>query len=174
MAITLPAGAAVAAAVVLGASRRGWLLVLLAPVAGLAALIAIDLISGGDAHLSRSVLDAEDTGAVGEVLEGRLRLAWGSVERNADSPFLWAALALIGVAFWRRRAVSAALAGAPRAALAGLAGALAAIVAGTLANDSGITLFVIGIWFVIPFAGLIWVEGGGSAPARSRGASGSG
>ena len=164
MAITLPAGAAVAVAILLGASRRGWLLVLLAPVAGLAALIAIDLISGGDAHLSRSVLDAEDSGAVGEVLEGRLRLAWGSIERNADSPFLWAALALIGLALWRRRAVSAALAGAPRAALAGLAGALAAIVAGTLANDSGITLFVIGIWFVIPFAGLIYETNSADIP----------
>ena len=156
-AITIPAGAAVAVAAMVGASRRGWLLVLLAPVAGLGALIAIDLGSGGDAHFTRSVLDAEDSGAVADVLETRLRLAWGSFERNAASPFLWTALALLAAAFLARRRLRELIAEAPRPALAGLAGAIGAIGIGTAANDSGITLFVIGIWFVIPFAAMMAV-----------------
>src|SRR5262249_49027632 len=57
-AIVLPFGAAVAAAVI-GASRlRSALLIVAAPVAAVGLLSLIDLISGANSHLTRSVLDA--------------------------------------------------------------------------------------------------------------------
>jgi hypothetical protein len=167
-AITIPGGAAVAIAVAVGAGRRGWALVFLAPVAGLAALVAIDLISGGDAHLSRSVLDAEDASDLADVAETRLRLAWHSIERNLGSPFLWTALALLGLLAYRRQAVGSALSGLPGPVLAGLAGAAATVAIGTLANDSGITLFIIGSWYVLPFAALVWVTSRPGAEASGQ------
>jgi hypothetical protein len=55
-AIVIPIGAAVAVVVAVGARRRGVLALLGAPAVALAALLAVDLVLGGDAHLSRSIL----------------------------------------------------------------------------------------------------------------------
>ena len=57
-AITFPAGAAGVVIAALGGGRRRLLAVAAVPVLAVCALVAIDLVAGGDAHLSRSVLDA--------------------------------------------------------------------------------------------------------------------
>jgi hypothetical protein len=154
-AITFPAGAAVALIVALRLSRRRAVLVLAAPIAAVALLIVIDLVTGGDAHLSRSVLGAGGMHDLGDVLQRRVQGSVRSFPRYLDSPFLAATgLGILAGIVWRARIVSW-FAGRP-AALAGVAGAIGATVVGTLANDSGALLLMVGTGFVAAFCGLAW------------------
>ena len=139
----------------LGAARSRIALVIAAPILALAALIAVDLAIGGDAHLSRSVLDAGGLDGLGDVLERRIRLSAASFARFFDSLAYILALAVIiaGVAFQAR--IRAWLEPFP-AAKAGFAGAIAAAVIGALANDSGATLLLIGTAILAVFTGLVW------------------
>jgi hypothetical protein len=155
-AIVLPVGAAVAAAYVLNGTRRRLLLLVVAlPVLVLGALAAADLVLGGDAHLSRSVLEAGGLDEVGQVVERRLRLSASSFSDRLGSPFLFLTVALIvaGVVF--RREIASWFRGR-RAALAGLLGAAAAVAVGTLANDSGVLLLMIGTTYAALYAGYAW------------------
>ena len=89
-AIVFPAGAAFATLAIPGAlrGRRTLLIVLAAPLAGLAMLAAIDLVLGGDAHLSRSVFDAGGAEDLGDVAERRLRLSASSLQPGHRSAAL--------------------------------------------------------------------------------------
>jgi hypothetical protein len=148
-AIVFPAGAAVAALAVPGVygSLRGrWLLLALlvaAPILGLAALFAIDLALGGDAHLSRSVIDAGGAGELADVVERRLRLGASSFGRGVQTGLFWFCVLVVVVAVVNREKILSWLASAPLAR-AGLAGAAAACVLGIVANDSAATFFTIG------------------------------
>jgi hypothetical protein len=157
-AIVFPVGAAVAAAVVSGRGRRGAALaVIAAPLAVLALLALIDLVTGANAHLTRSVLDAGGLGSLADVAQRRLQLSAHSFGR----PVLLALLPLVlfaAVLAWaRRERLRSWLAGAP-AMRAGLAGALAATLIGTLANDSGALLLEIGTAYLLVFTGFAWAE----------------
>jgi hypothetical protein len=154
-AITFPAGAAGVAIAAHGLGRRRILLLAAAPVIALAALVAVDLVIGGDAHLSRSVLDAGGLSELGEVFERRIRLGAGSFERFAGSPFFIAALVALAAAVAFRHRIGAWLEAFP-AARAGFWGGVAATVVGTLANDSGALLLMVGIAYLAAFTGLCW------------------
>ena len=106
-AIVLPVGAAVAAATIAAARRRMALLVLAAPLLVLALVALADLLSGANAHLTRSVLDAGGLGDLGDVAQRRLQLSAHSFVRPV----------LLRLPPPRRRARPARLAGAraPRA-----------------------------------------------------------
>ena len=167
-AIVLAVGGAVAAAMVLGeARRRTLLLVVAAPLVALGALAAADLVLGGDAHLSRSVLEAGGFDEVAQVAERRLRLSAASFQNTLGSPFLLVAVGLIAAAVVCRQRIASWFDGA-RPALAGFVGAGAAIVIGTLANDSGVLLLMIGTGFLALFAGFAWaMRGGETSPTPS-------
>jgi hypothetical protein len=152
-AIVLPVGAAVAAAVALG-TRRGVALAMLVPLGCLVALMAADLVLGGDSHLTRSVLDAGGLSDAADVFERRVRLAASSFTRGANLPFLALAVAAIALGVWRRDAIRAWF--AERAALAGFAGALAATAVGTVSNDSGVILLILGTTYAAVAAGYAW------------------
>jgi hypothetical protein len=141
-------GAAGAATVLLllpgGVSRRALALAALAPVAALAALVVLDVVTGGDAHLTRTVLDADSPGAVGEVIARRYELAWNAFLGGAMPVLTVLAAGAAVVAIRRRRALYAVVADRP-AWGAALAGGLAGSVVGALANDSGPVLLVIGV-----------------------------
>jgi hypothetical protein len=154
-AIVLPIGAAVAAWFVLGGGRRRLLLAVAAPVLALATLFAVDLVLGGDAHLSRSVLDAGGLDDLGDVVERRLRLSAESFGRNVGKPSMLVCIALIVTGVVLRRRIAAWFEGA-RPALAGLVGAIAATVVGTLANDSGALLLMIGTGFSSLFVAYVY------------------
>ncbi len=147
---TVIAGATVAALVAAGdiAWRTRVAILLVAPVAGLAALALLDLATGGDAHFSRSVLEAGGLDEIADIAERRVRLSYRSLGRGAI-PFL-VAFALIALArgFWKRRALLAATEGAPgvRAAVYGL---LAAVLVGALTNDSGPIILLIGSSYLL-------------------------
>jgi hypothetical protein len=143
--ITLAAGGAgaVLASLPGGITRRAVAIAVLAPALGLAALVAIDLVTGGDAHLTRSVLDADSPGELIDIVERRFDISWDALKQGT-TPLSVALLALaLGVGVWKRKTVLGPLNG-DRAFAAGMWGTLAATVVGALANDSGPTIFLIG------------------------------
>jgi hypothetical protein len=159
-AIVFPLGAVVAAAIVASRGRRVTALITIAVPAAVVALLAlIDLISGANAHLTRSVLDAGGLDDLAQVAQRRLQLSAHSFARPIVFVFLPLLAATVVLAFvWRDR-IAAWLAGLP-AMRAGLAGALAATLVGTLANDSGALLLEIGTAYLLAFAGYAWAEAG--------------
>ncbi len=157
-AIVFPLGAAVAAAVLLGGGRRSLaLLVVAVPLAALALLALVDLLFGGDAHLTRSVLDAGGFSDLADVAERRLRLSARSFSRPIVYLFLPLIAVLAALAIARRDRLAVWVRGRP-ALRAGLLGALAAVLVGTLANDSGALLLEIGAAYLLVFAAYAWAE----------------
>jgi hypothetical protein len=157
-AIVFPVGAAVAARESAGRRRRSLLLaVVAAPAAVLGLLALVDLLSGANAHLTRSVLDAGGLGDLADVAQRRLQLSAHSFSR----PILLAFLPVVAVAAvlaWVRRDRLGAWVAGVLAMRAGLLGALAATVVGTLANDSGALVLEIGTAYLMVFVGSAWAE----------------
>lgn len=155
-AITLPLGAAVAAAL-LANRRRLALLAFLLPLPALAILSAVDLITRANAHLTRAVLDAKSGGDVLAVFGHRLSEAGASFGRPVLLAGLPIVIAAAVVAWLRRDRLAAWLSGLP-AMRAGMLGALAATLVGTVANDSGALLLEIGGAYLLVFIGFVWAE----------------
>ena len=158
-AIVLPFGAAVAAAALAARRRPAIVLALAAPALALALLALGDLASGGNAHLTRSVLDAGGLGEAAQVAQRRLELSAHSFTRPVVFVFMPLVVAAAVLAFLGRLRIDSWLVGLP-AMRAGLIGALAAIVAGVLANDSGALLLEIGAAYLLVFVGYAWAESG--------------
>jgi hypothetical protein len=156
-AIVLPVGGAVAAAAIAARRRRTVLLVIAAPVAVLALIALADLLTGANAHLTRSVLDAGGLGDLADVAQRRLQLSAHSFARPIVAFFLPLVVALAALAIWQRARLRAWLGPAP-ALRAGLIGAVAATVIGTLANDSGALLLEIGTAYILVFVAYAWCE----------------
>jgi hypothetical protein len=156
-AIVLPVGGAVAAAAIAARRRRTALLVIAAPVAVLALIAFADLVTGANAHLTRSVLDAGGLGDLADVAQRRLQLSAHSFARPILVFFLPLIAVLIALAIWQRARLRSWLQPMP-ALRAGLVGAIAATVIGTLANDSGALLLEIGAAYVLVFLAYAWSE----------------
>jgi hypothetical protein len=156
-AIDLPVGAAVAVAVCLQATRVRALLILAVPFVTLAALATVDLVTGGDSHLTRSVLQADGLHNLGDVAERRLRLSAVSFSRYASNPAFWTTVAFVVLGVLRRRILISWFEGATYAWAGFVAGAAATVV-GTVANDSGALLLTIGTTYVALAAGVAWVR----------------
>jgi hypothetical protein len=163
-AITLPLGAAVAAALLSGRPRLA-LLALALPIPALVLLSAADLLTGANAHLTRTVLDAKSGGDVLGVFGHRLREAGESFGRTILLICLPLVIASAAVAWLRRDRLALWLSGLP-AMRAGMLGALAATLVGTLANDSGALLLEIGAIYLLAFVGFIWAESDRLGTAR--------
>jgi hypothetical protein len=166
-AIVLPLGGAVAAALLVDRPRLA-LLAFALPLPALAILAAADLLTGANAHLTGTVLQAENGGDVLAVLGRRLREAGESFGRPvllAGLPFVIAAAL---VAWLRRDRIATWLRRFP-AMRAALLGALAATVVGTIANDSGALLLEIGAVYLLACLGYTWAESRASvADPRGR------
>ena len=124
---------------------------------GLAALFAIDIALGGDAHLSRSVIDAGGAGELGDVVERRLRLAASSFGRGVQTALFWFCVLAVIVAVLNRRRIGVWLAAAPLAR-AGFAGAAASSALGVVANDSAATFFTVGTLGLIACVAFAWSQ----------------
>jgi hypothetical protein len=155
-AIVLPVGGAAAAAIAVQ-RRRTALLVIAAPLAVLALIALADLVTGANAHLTRSVLDAGGLGDLADVAQRRLQLSAHSFARPIVVFFLPLIAVLAAVAIWQRARLRRWLQPVP-ALRAGLIGAIAATVIGTLANDSGALLLEIGAAYVLVFLAYAWSE----------------
>lgn len=141
--ITLAAGgaAAVLASLPSRPSRRALLVAVAAPAVALAALIALDLLSGGGAHLSRTVLDAEGPGDLVQVVERRFRISFGGLAGGSASVVV--AVLVLALGAWRRRGLLGPLEASP-GLRAALVGGWFATVVGALANDSGPLILLVG------------------------------
>jgi hypothetical protein len=156
-AIVLPVGAAVAAAAVAAKRGRTALLAVFAPLGVLALIVFADLVSGANAHLTRSVLDAGGLSDLADVAQRRLQLSALSFGRPIVFLFLPAIAAVGVVAIVRRDRLRRWLSGRP-AMRAGLLGALAATLIGALANDSGALLLEVGAAYLLVFVGFAWAD----------------
>ncbi len=154
-AIVLPVGGAVAAAAVVAARRRAVLLIVAAPFAVLALIALADLVTGANAHLTRSVLDAGGLGDLADVAQRRLQLSAHSFTRPIVLLFLPVVAVAIVLAWLRRDRIGAWVRPYP-ALRAGLLGAVAATAIGTLANDSGALLLEIGTAYLLVFGAYAW------------------
>ena len=157
-AIVLPTGAFVAAGVVLGLSRRAMALgVVAVGIAGLGALLLADAVLGGDAHLSRTVIGADNVGELGDVVVRRLRLTARSFYDPAY-PLLLAITVVLLFCGWRRWSRIMGWFGDREPARAGFLGALAATLVGTISNDSGAILLIVGTIYLAIAAGFFWAR----------------
>jgi hypothetical protein len=156
-AIVLPIGATVAASKVAAPRRRASLLVFAVALAFVGSIAAIDLITGANAHLTRSVLDAGGLGDLADVAQRRLQLSAHSFLRPVLVVFL-PLVAVLGALAVRHRDRLRRLLGKSPAVEAGLLGALVATVAGTLVNDSGALILEIGTAYLLVFAAFAWAE----------------
>ena len=163
-AISLPLGAAVAAALLAGRPRLA-LLAFALPLPALAVLAAADLLTGADAHLTSAVLDADSGGDVLAVIGRRLREAGESFCRPLLLAGLPVAIAAATIAWLRRDRLADWLRHVP-AMRAALLGSLAATLVGTLANDSGALLLEIGGVYLIVIVGFVWAESDRADVAR--------
>ena len=158
-AIVMPIGAAAAVYKVATPWRHAALVLIITGfILFMGFIAAIDLLTGANAHLTRSVLDAGGLGEAADVAQRRLQLSAHSFTRPVVLAFLPLVLGLAALAAWKRDVLRSWLRDAP-ALQAGLLGALAATVAGTLANDSGALVLEIGSAYLLAFAGFAWAEG---------------
>ncbi len=155
-AIVLSFGSAVAAAVIAGRGLRSGLLIFAAPIAAVALLALIDLASGANAHLTRSVLDAGGLDQVADVAQRRLELSAHSFTRPIVYLFLPLVVAVAVLAYLGRDRIEGWL--RSPAMRAGMFGALAAVLIGALANDSGALVIEIGTAYLLVFLGFAWSE----------------
>ena len=154
--ITIGAGAAAAVLASLpgGVTRRALAIAIATPALAVAALAAIDVVTGGDAHLTRSVLDADSPGELVDVAERRFGISWDNLKQGTTPLSVGLFAIALGYGIVRRRELFAPL-GGDRAFAAGMWGALAATVVGALSNDSGPTIFLVGAAALVLAAGYL-------------------
>lgn len=156
--MTVAAGFGVAVLLMLPGrlSRRTIALVVIAPFAALALLAAIDLLSGGDSHFTRTVLRADGSGAWWEIFLRRIELAGRGLIRGLMPLAALIAVLTVALGVVRRERLLAPVGGDP-GWRAGLAGAAAVGVFGALFNDSGPMLLLFAVF--IALCGAIYLRG---------------
>lgn len=152
-AIVFPVSAVVAAAFAVGRPKLAWV----GLAAALAALLLIglaDIVTGSETHFVRSVVGGSG-GSFFEVVGRRFDATFESFTRVSRVPVTLAAMAVIGVGIWKRRAVLAWIADVPMVG-AGLAGAAAGSIVGAVTNDSGVLFIQVGTLYLALTLGFAW------------------
>ncbi|HEX4734719.1 MAG TPA: hypothetical protein VH247_09920 [Thermoleophilaceae bacterium] len=145
--ITLGAGGAAAVIASLPRpSRRAVALGIAAPVIAIGALILIDVVTGGGAHLTKSVINANGSGDLADVVRRRFEGSFSTLKKPG-----WLVAFVIGVAavVWLAARRERLLEALPRALSAALIGVWFAVVVGTISNDSGPLILEIGAIFLL-------------------------
>ena len=131
-----------------------------APVIVLALLALIDLVSGGNSHLTRSVLDAGGATDLADVAQRRLELSAQDFAQAAGNPLFWLVIAgyrRCDLAVAPDRRLAAGRAPSPGRAFLG---ACAAVAVGVLVNDSGATFLVLGSLALGAALAFAWAQAG--------------
>jgi hypothetical protein len=147
--ITVGAGVAAATLLMLPGrpSRRRMAVAALVPVAAVAALAALELLTGGNGHFTRTILHADSAGSLWDVVVRRYTLAANVLGLGAMPLITVVAALAVAYALRYRERIYAPLRGSP-AWRAALIGGLTASIAGSLTNDSGPLLFVFGVFIL--------------------------
>nr|MBA2504874.1 hypothetical protein [Thermoleophilaceae bacterium] len=147
------AGGAVAVIACLPGRPSGRVIALAAviPLAGVALLALIDVVTAGGAHLTSTLGGADGPGDLLDVVERRARISVSGISGTLPLSLALAA-ALMAYGALRRRALLAPIEQYP-ALQAGITGAWAAVVVGTIANDSGPVFLLIGAFSLLVAVG---------------------
>jgi len=145
--ITLGAGGAGAVVASLPRpSRRAVALGIAAPVIAIGVLILVDVVTGGGAHLTKSVINANGSGDLADVVRRRFEGSFSSLKNPGRLiVFLIGVAAVVWLAAHRARLLD----GLPRGLSAALIGAWFAVAVGAIANDSGPLILEIGAIFLL-------------------------
>ncbi len=148
--ITLGAGGAAAVLALLGRrlTRRDIAIAAAVPVAAVGALVGVDLLTSGGAHLTRTVVHGNGIGDLLDIVKRRLIISATGLKRVSTAVTCAIGVVLLYLGVRRRGAVFAPLAQEP-AFLAAIWGAFAATIVGTLANDSGPLIFEAGLLMLL-------------------------
>jgi len=149
-------------------SRRRALAVILAPIAGLVVLAALDLATAhGGGHFTGSILDARSAGDLRDVIVRRYGAAWRELKNHAMPFATVLALACGGFGIRMRDRLLTPVHGDP-GWLAALGGGLTAGVVGALAEDSGPVLLVVAVFALGCVATYLWGGVRASPPAHTH------
>jgi hypothetical protein len=149
-----------------GLTRRRALIVLVSPIAALAALALLDLATAhGTGHYTGSILHARSAGDLRDVVVRRYTAAWDELKNHAMPAATAVALLYASIGLRRRERLLAPVAQDP-AWLAALAGGLTAGVLGALVEDSGPVLLVVAVFALGCVSTYLW--GRPPAPREAR------
>jgi hypothetical protein len=164
--ITLGAGAAGAVLASMGGrlTRRRLLVAALVPVAAVVGLVALDLLTSGGAHLTRTVVHGNGPGELVDIIHRRLTISVNGLSNVPVSIVCGIGVVACAVAIRRRERLYAPLSSHP-AFMAGIWGGFSAIVIGALSNDSGPVIFALGFLGLLFATGYVW---GRPAAVRER------
>lgn len=162
---TVAGGVAVATLLMLpgGITRRALGIAVLTPLAGLAALAAVDLATGGEGHFTRTVLRGGASDQL-DTFQRRYELAWNILKSGYAPLLLLLCVLAVTYAYKHRKRVFGAVESDP-VWRAGMFGGLGAAVAGSLFNDSGPVLLFIGVVGLVFVSAYLRAGPGGPAAA---------
>lgn len=138
-------------------------LIALLPILGLAVIALLDAVTGGESHLTRTVVNADGAGELWDVAVRRTSASINGAKAGGVWILVLAAAGTLVVGWFSRERLLAPLASseseaaARRPYRAGLAGALAGTIVGALANDSGPAILIIGTIYIL--VGVLYVRG---------------
>jgi hypothetical protein len=165
--ITLGAGGAAAVVMSLprGPTPRAIALAIVVPILVVGALVLLDLAVGGGAHLTHTLASSSGPGDLGKVLLRRWRLSIAGLTHGSTPFTIGVCIVLLVLGVVRRRELLAPLSGGRERPLrAAVVGSFFAVVIGTLANDSGPMIVMIGTVSLLLTLG--YVRSG--TPTRAR------
>jgi hypothetical protein len=133
------------------------------PVIVLGLIAALDAVTGGESHLTRTVLKANSFGDLFDVADRRFRASIEGARTDGIWMLVIVSVVLLSWGWIARNRLLARLTGpgenpdARRSYRAALAGAMAATLVGALANDSGPAILIIGTIYMM--MGLFYLRG---------------
>jgi hypothetical protein len=157
-------------------SRRALALAAFVPFAAVAALIGLDLVTSGGAHLTRTVVHGNGAGDLLDIVKRRLIISVSGLKRVSTAITCGIGIVLFWLGVKRRDELFAPLRGHP-AFRAGIWGAFTATIVGTLANDSGPLIFEAGLMLLLLATGYargrpepaVRAQGPVAEPTKSQG-----
>jgi hypothetical protein len=146
------AGGAVLASLGRRPSRRAVLIACAVPIAGIGALIGLDVVTSGGAHLTRTVLHNNGVGDLLDIVKRREIISVTGLKRMSTLLTVLLGIVLFVLAVRRREELFEPLRDYP-AFMAGIWGAFFATVIGALTNDSGPLIFEVGFLMLLMATG---------------------
>jgi hypothetical protein len=155
--ITLGAGAAGAVLASMGGrlTRKRLLVAALVPVAAVLGLVALDLLTAGGAHLTRTVVHGNGPGEIWDIIQRRARISFNGLGNLGVAITCAIGLVCFAIGVRRRDRLYAPLRDYP-AFMAGIWGSFSATVVGALSNDSGPVIFALGFLGLLFATGYVW------------------